>query len=383
MPHFFRVTAVSGVAAVGAMTAVGLISAPCAGAEGGDTDGVAMAVAGDGTRITVPGAGPLYYPNFYTETPGLGEQYLPGVITNPDVSILQAYDQLNHEIGDNWFPDTTAQVVDYPASMGIVSGSLAAPNVDDAVAMGQQALNDQIMNAVDNGNGSTVDIAALSEGTLVLDRELGYLATDPDAPPASALQFVSFSNPELGLFAVYMQPGTTIPVVDYTAEELPDTQYDVDLVFHQYDFWGDPPDRPWDLMADVNSLFAEEYYHSPAALAAPSDAVELSSATDSLGGTVTTYMIPSSTLPMLEPLVQADVPPRIVDALNSWLKPIVDEGYSSLTPDDGPYLFHGELLGLPTTSDVVSSLESDLSFLAIQSDVAALGSELSQLLSLF
>lgn len=74
---------------------------------------------------------------------------------------------------------------------------------------------------------------------------------------------LSISSPELGLFNIYMQPGSTIPVVDYTAGNLPDTQYDVDVVFHQYDFWADPPDRPWNLLADLNSLFALNYYPAP------------------------------------------------------------------------------------------------------------------------
>ena len=46
-----------------------------------------------------------------------------------------------------------------------------------------------------------------------------------------------------------------MPVIDYTVQDLADTQYDVSVVFGQYDFWGNPPDRPWDLLAAVNSLF--------------------------------------------------------------------------------------------------------------------------------
>ena len=72
---------------------------------------------------------------------------------------------------------------------------------------------------------------------------------------------------------------------------------------------------------------------SVAALAMPSDAVVVSRVTSRLGGTTTTYMIPSSTLPLLQPLQQLGVPERTVDALNSVLKPIVDAGYSTLTPD--------------------------------------------------
>ena len=305
--------------------------------------------AAAGTRITVPGAGPLYFPNFITRLPYLGQLLYAGSIPGPNsVSVLQGYDLLNHAIGQNWFPGTTSQVVNYPASIGIVSGSLAAPGVNGAVAMGQQALNDQIMNAFANGNGSPVHIAALSEGTLVVNRELAYLAADPTAPPPNALQFAMFNSPELGLFRIYLPNGLTVPVVDYTVHGLPNTQYDVSVVFGQYDFFGNPPDRPWDIPAWVNSLFGGIYHHNTTSLASLSDAVQVSSATTSEGGTITTYMIPSPMLPMLLPLEQIGVPQPIVNNLNSLLEPIVDYGYSSLTPNAGPYFSQGSLVGLPT-----------------------------------
>jgi hypothetical protein len=309
-----------------------------------------------GTRITVPGAGPLYFPNFITQLPYLGQVLLEGGIPGPSsVSILQGYDLLNHAIGENWFPGTMAQVVNYPASVGIFSGSLAAPDVNSAVAMGQQALNDQIMNAVANGSGSPVHVAALSEGTIVADRELAYLATDPTAPPGNALQFALFSSPELGLAHIYLPNGATVPLINYTVQGLPNTQYNVSVVFGQYDFFGNPPDRPWNLLADVNSVFGAAYYHDPASLVSPSDVVQVSSVTDSAGGTITTYMMPSPTLPMLLPLHQIGVPQPIVNTLNSVLQPIINDGYSSLTPDAGPYFLEGSLVGLPSAPDSVAA----------------------------
>ncbi|ORB84231.1 hypothetical protein B1987_10980 [Mycobacterium kansasii] len=317
--------------------------------------------AAAGTRITIPGAGPLYYPNFITTLPYLGQVLLLGGVPGPSsVSILQGYELLNHAIGQNWFPGTTAQLVNYPASIGILSGSLAAPSTNDAVAMGQRALNDQIMNAFANGNGSPVRIAGLSEGTIVVNRELAYLAANPSAPPPDALQFAMFSSPELGLAHIYLPTGMTVPLINYTVQGLPNTQYDVSVVFGQYDFWGNPPDRPWNLPAAVNSLFGAAYYHNTASLASLSDAVQLSSTTTSSGGTITTYVVPAPTLPMLLPLTDIGVPKPIVDALNSLLQPIVNEGYSSLTPDAGPYFSHGSLVGLPTAADVVGSVQRDL-----------------------
>jgi hypothetical protein len=354
-------TALAGAAA-SAMVAVGFVSAPRANAD---------------TRITVPGAGPLYEPSFITQDiPGLGQRYFLGDGQQGlgSLTILQGYDLLNHEIGENWFPDSTAQVVNYPASIGILSGSLAAPGANEAIAAGQQALNDQIMNAVANGNGQPVMVAGLSMGTIVIDHELAYLATDPTAPSPSDLLFTSFSNPQLGFADTYLPDGTFVPLADYTTQDMPDTQYDVDVVFHQYDAWANPPDRPWDLLSVVNALVGTRLYHNATALASPSDAELISTVHDSLGGTIDTYMIPSSTLPLLVPLQGLGVPENIIDSLNSVLKPIVDEGYSALTPDAGPYLWHGELLGLPSLSDIAQSLQSGISDVAglLDSGVAQL-----------
>ncbi|AYE93878.1 hypothetical protein C0J29_02805 [Mycobacterium paragordonae] len=298
------------------------------------------------TRISVPGAGPLYLPNFLTRLPYLGQLfYADSIPGSSSVSILQGYDLINHAIGQNWFPGSLAQVVNYPASMGILSGSLAAPDVNDAVAFGVRALNDQIVNAVVNGNGSPVHIAALSEGTLVVNRELAYLATNPAAaPPPGALQFALFGSPELGVMRTYLPDGFTLPIVNYTVQGLPNTQYDVSVVFAQYDGWANPPDRPWNIPAVVNSLFATAYLHNTSSLASMSKVVELSSVGTSLGGTITTYMIPSPTLPMLMPLQQLGVPQPIVNNLNTFLQPLVNSGYSSLAPNAGPYFAHGSLV---------------------------------------
>ncbi|BBC68397.1 hypothetical protein MMRN_52930 [Mycobacterium marinum] len=216
-------------------------------------------------------------------------------------------------------------------------------------------LHEQIMSAVTNSSGLPVHVAALSQGTIVANRELAYLATDPNAPPAHALEFALFGSPELGLAHIYLPDGLTVPLINYTVHGLANTQYDVSVVNGQYDFWGNPPDRPWNLPAWVNSLFGAAYYHNTSSFASLSDAVEVSSVTTSLGGTITTYLIPSPTLPMLLPLEQIGVPAPIVAGLNSVLAPIVNDGYSSLTPNAGPYFSQGALVGLPSAADVLGS----------------------------
>ncbi len=272
------------------------------------------------TRITVPGAS-------------------PGLLTGN--ASLENYAALNNAIGENWFPGTIAEVVNYPATAGVISG-LFAPTANQSFAIGMQALNTDILNAV--GTGQPVVVAGLSEGTIVIDREEAYLAGLPTAPSPNLVTFVEFANPERGLAATFLPTGFTIPGAGYTAENPPVSQYNTALVFTQYDGWSNPPDRPWNLLADANALMGAVHLHTDTAYASLSQAVEVSSVTDSLGGTTTTYMIPTTTVPLLTPLERLDVPAPIVNELNNLLTPIVDQGYSQYSSNANPYLSHGKMV---------------------------------------
>ena len=273
-----------------------------------------------GIRITVPGAAPGHFTGHET---------------------LQQYAALIAAIGSNWFPGTTTEVVKYPATAGLLSG-LFKPTANQSFAIGQQALNTEILDAT--ATGQPVVVAALSEGTLAVDREEAYLANVANAPSPSQLTFIEFANPERGIADTYLHAGTTIRGIGYTVASPPVSQYNTAVVYTQYDGMADPPDRPWHLLADVNALAGFQYLHTPTAFAPPSEAVEMSSVTNSLGGTTTTYMIPTSTLPLLMPLQHIGVPAPIVNGLNNMLTPIVNEGYSHYDPNGGPYFSHGKLV---------------------------------------
>ncbi len=272
------------------------------------------------TRITVPGAA-------------------PGLLTGN--GSLQNYAALNNAIGENWFPGTIAKIVNYPATAGLIS-SLTAPTADQSFVMGMQALNTDILNAV--SSGQPVVVAGLSEGTIVIDREQAYLAGLPNAPAPNLVTFVEFANPERGLAATFLPAGFTIPGAGYTALNAPVSQYNTALVFTQYDGWANPPDRPWNLLADFNAYLGAVHLHTDTLYASPSQTVELSSVTNSLGGTTTTYMIPTTTLPLLTPLQRIGVPAPIVSELDNLLTPIVNQGYSQYSSNGNPYLSHGRLV---------------------------------------
>jgi PPE family/PE-PPE domain len=278
------------------------------------------------TRITVPMNSPLYSPKIVQELEGL---------------TAAQYAALNTEIGENWFPGTIAEVVNYPAAAGLIN-SITAPTANKSVAIGQQMLNTDILNAT--ANGQSVVVTSLSEGGIVIDAEEAYLATAPNAPAPNQVTFVEFANPQRGLADTYLHAGITIPGVGYTVHDAPVSQYDTDVVYRQYEGFGDPPDRPWHLLADVDAVAGVAYLHIPTEFVSPSQAVEVSSVTNSLGGTTTTYMIPTDTLPILMPLQQIGVPSPIVHGLNNMLTPIVNEGYSQYDPTGGPYFSQGNLV---------------------------------------
>jgi hypothetical protein len=255
---------------------------------------------------------------------------------------LPPYSVLSSGVGENWYPGTTPEVVNYPATAGLLSGFFK-PTADQSLAIGQQVLNTDILTAT-AGPDQKVMVAGESLGAMVIDREQAYLATDPNSPPRDQLSFIEFSNPERGLADTYLPAGIHVPLLGYTIENPPVSQYDTTIVYHQYEGFADPPNRPWNLLADANAVAGINQHHLYTEFAYQNQAVEVSSVTNSAGGTTTTYMIPATTLPLLLPLQTFGVPSPIVDHLNSVLTPIINEGYSQYDPGGGPYFSHGKLV---------------------------------------
>ncbi|HUO36636.1 MAG TPA: PE-PPE domain-containing protein [Mycobacterium sp.] len=238
------------------------------------------------------------------------------------------------QIGANWLPGTTPEVVSYPESA-------IYPSVGQSAAIGQQNLNAAILKAY--AEGDTIDVAGFSQGGIVVNDEEAYLATDPSAPPADALTFYVFANPfDPGGLGALLPAGTKL--LGAPVEPPPDSQYDTIVIYEQYEGFANFPDRPWNLLADANAIAGlTEHTQTPTSL--PSDAVEMSQTTDSRGGTTTTYMIPQTNLPLTEPLRQVLGAP-VVNDLDNALRPIINRGYSELDPQ-GPYISYGHVENVP------------------------------------
>lgn len=292
---------------------------------------MAAAPAHADTRIAVNGAKPGALLNSITGG------------SNQSLAQWQA-NELN--IGAKWAPASTLVGIDYPATAGPLGG-LSALSANQSIATGQQTLNTAIMAQ----NGQRTVVVGLSMGSMVLDAEERYLATDPNSPTPGSLTFIEFSDPNRGISSLF-PVGTYIPFFGLTVPNIPVSQYNTVVVFAQYDGWANPPDRPWNVVADLNAVMGAVYVqpstgftiHSQTAFSAPANAVLEYTATNARGGTTTTYMVPTQQLPLTQPLLQMGVPAQWVNKIDNTLRPIVNRGYSALTPNAGPYISQGKLV---------------------------------------
>jgi len=256
-------------------------------------------------------------------------------------------------VGENWLPNTDAVPLNYPGQLGFVSGP-GALTADQSTERGQQLLHQLILNELTKGE--PVAVAGLSEGTLVIDRELAYLQSleEEDAPSRDVLTFYVFGDMLRGLGQTYL-PGVTIPFIGQTFGPVPETRYDTVVVNEEWDGWANPPDRPWNPLAVLNAVMGAVYTvngsndHSQTSLDSMSDAVLVSQVTSSLGGTTSTYIVPRTQLPITRPLLQLGVPRWVVDEVDKLLMPLIRAGYSYMTPELGPRIDHGQLTFTPPT----------------------------------
>ena len=241
----------------------------------------------------------------------------------------------NREIGAGFFPGTTPVLIDYPASL------FRPGTVNERIDIGADRLG-----AVITQRQEPLAVVGHSQGAVLLDRVRARLEGDPSAPAADQLQFVLFNSPTRGLATTLFRPGTRIPIVDVTVAPPVEARYDTSLVIHEYDIWGDFPDRPWNLLTLLNAATTAAFVHQLAYDVPSQIAPEnITTVVNAKGATDTTYFVPAPTLPLTEILRVVGVPEKTVDVLDDGLRPIIDAGYSrnDKPGDPRPYLDHGVL----------------------------------------
>lgn len=222
----------------------------------------------------------------------------------------------------------------YPHSAGVTT-CLTCPAVGPSVRQGQQTLDAQIKAAPP---GQHITVVGQSEGSMVLNAEAESLANDLKAPRRGDVTFIVISDPQRGLLR-YLPVGTYVPYpLDLTVTEPVDSPYDTVVVTAEYDIAADPPDRPWNLVADANAVLGFQQVHGkPAAFSDPADVPpeNVTVTTNSKGAKVTSYLVPTKQLPLTKPLRKV-LPNQIVDRIDTVARPIVDAGYSRHDDPNAP-----------------------------------------------
>jgi 3'-(hydroxy)phthioceranyl-2'-palmitoyl(stearoyl)-2-O-sulfo-trehalose (hydroxy)phthioceranyltransferase len=245
-----------------------------------------------------------------------------------------------------YFAPYTFTSVPYPQTIGPFSG-IGTPTMGQSVATGMAHLHAAIYAA-----DWPLLVVGNSQGSLPTDAVRAQLEKDPNPPPRGQLSFLVNGDPEQrgGLFNVLFAPGTYLPIFDYTVLGVVESRFDTVVFTYEYDGIADFPDRPWNLLADLNALFGVAYRHAATGsldpYAIPDEDITIT--TNSQGAKTTTYLGRAEHLPLTEPLRRLGVSADLVDAIDRVLRPIVDRGYSR--NDSGPFrapIMSGGLLHWP------------------------------------
>jgi hypothetical protein len=209
-------------------------------------------------------------------------------------------------------------------------------------------------------------------GTDELDEIANGTVTNPPSPADLAFVLVGDpNNPDGGLlerFGGFYVPGLNIAFNGAT----PDSAYPTDIYTNEYDGAADFPQYPLNVLADVNAILGVFYDHDYSDLTPTQVGTAVVEAVSPGAGDTTYYFIPTQTLPLLDPLVQAGVPQWLIDLLTPDLRVLVDMGYGSIGSS-----FGDEYADLPTPASLFElvnpiTVTSDLLTGAEQGVTAAL-----------
>lgn len=219
------------------------------------------------------------------------------------------------------YKDARTTTIDYPGSLWPITG-LLDPTLGSSVRTGTAKLD----KAAGDTPGPLVVIGT-SQGAMVVQQAEADLNNDPRVP--SDTTFILIADPNLGVGrGLY---GVHIPILNYTPAALPETRFNTIVVINQYDGFADPITRPWNLLTDLNALMGIVYVHFYAQNADLSTvpAEDITVTINEQHGMTTVYRVPTEHLPLTMPLRQLGIPNKVVDRIDSALRPIIDRGYQN------------------------------------------------------
>ena len=214
--------------------------------------------------------------------------------------------------------------VDYPAQLWPVVGTLS---LDKSVREGTDSL-DEILQDV---SGKTT-VVGISQGAVVIN----YAKRRASASePTDKITFVTLGDPtnaDGGLLAKL--PPVHIPVLDFTITPPPvATPHDTVEVVREFDGFADVPDRPFNMVANLNALAGVVYVHpNYGGLDLKDEDNVVTYSKNSLGGTTKHILVKTDQLPLTEPLRAIGVDDKVVDAIDKPLRRIINVAYDGPRP---------------------------------------------------
>jgi PE-PPE domain len=211
---------------------------------------------------------------------------------------------------------------------------------------------------------------------IAIDEKIDLMQAGSPPPDVTFLLLGSGNRPDGGFlerFAGLVIPGAT--GFDFNGAEPTDAGIPTIDIANQYDGNADFPQYPINLVADLNAVLGFVYQHAgygdgplPEAVPAiwpPSDPLSgayvddyVLGSTDvvkQVDGDTTFYFIPTTDLPLLDPLRSLGVPESVLNIFQPALQVIVEAGYDRSVPFGDPT--PAELI--PSVDPVTFSLEFD------------------------
>jgi hypothetical protein len=202
--------------------------------------------------------------------------------------------------------------------------------------------------------GEQFTVVGFSAGSLVVNDFMRELAEDPNAPTKSQVKFILVADSS----RQKLLDGSSKynPQYDYTYRPAADTIYDIDVVTGEYDGAADMPDRWWNFLAVANAIAGGIFVHVPMMFSDYEEVTpeeNITVVTNSKGGTTTTYLVPTKTLPLVQLL--PFLKPREAE-----LKAKIDAGYSRNDDRVATATFAARSAAVPEAADEVSApVEND------------------------
>jgi hypothetical protein len=220
-----------------------------------------------------------------------------------------------------YFAGDTVTRIDYPAAL---------VGMDKSIAVAAAGIVAGIADTV-----GPLIVAGFSQGAIAVGYAKQELMALPleQRPDPELLSFLTIGDPS-GPAGIFHSLLGRVPLIELTPFIPPDTPYRTVIVNGEYDGWADYPDRPTNVLSVVNALLGTIYVHGryediPGGLdlrAVPRS--NINTVVNSLGGSTTSYLVPTEKLPLVQPLRDIGIPEPVVAAIEQPLKVIVDGGYS-------------------------------------------------------